>query len=242
MYNSLQDLDFASDLKNSPLLVKLVINLLKVQEGQKVPVGRFLKEYGLHPTLVMQKLEWLVEKGLATMIGDTIVVERGQKFLLAIKAIEGGIDAEKICRAAGWREFEDIGALFLVGEDYKAEKHFRFNLDTKRYEIDILGLKKPWMLVVECKRWRSCKSITRVADVLVSKTLALLSLIPKLKTRIGLDDWDEVIILPVILTLLKNPLKIECNVPVVPIGQFRSFLSDFQSYTDDLKIFKLKFR
>jgi Holliday junction resolvase-like predicted endonuclease len=169
-------------------------------------------------------------------------IPEGQRLNFAVYALREGADLERVCRALGWKEFEDLTALVLDKNEYRVVKHFRFKGVGRRYEIDVLGLKEPIILCVECKRWR--QSWRRAATVEVVKkqaerTKALAKCLPEPKDRLRVAKWKEINIMSLVVVLSDTPIKMFDGFPVIPIFNFNSFLNEMQAYMDELTLLKV---
>ena len=175
---------------------------------------------------------------------DRISISPYQKVQLALLAIRYGLDIEDVSQALDWREFEDIAIEVLTLNGFSNLKHYRFESQDQRHEIDVLSFKNPLILAIECKHWKHSwqYAVTkRIVERQIERGTALSrswqstthhnrpSMIPSNK---------QLTILPLILTLHPTPLKSYHKVPIIPIFYFQNFLStelhaqfpNFQSY------------
>lgn len=166
-----------------------------------------------------------------------------ERINLAILAIKEGADIERVCKALGWKEFEDLVVIILEYNGFTAKKHFRFKSSERRYEIDALGLREPLILSVDCKHWQRSwqrAATIKAVEAQIKRTMALIQLFPNLKNRLKIDDWRKIEVLPLVLTLSETPLKTFRKVPIVPIYHFQNFLSEIQMHKDEMEVFELK--
>lgn len=223
---------------NTELLFALLRNTVR----GPVKIDVLSNEAHLTPNIVRQNVLDLAKNSLLKNIGGgNIEVSEGQRMNLIIYALREGADLERICRALGWGEFEDLAALVLEQNGYRTKKHFRFKGPTRRYEIDVVGIKEPRILSVECKRWKRSWRTAATVDVVrmqVERTRALEKYLPEPKDRLKVAEWKEVKLMPVVITLSDTPLKIFNGVPVIPIFHFNSFLNEMQAYSDELTFFE----
>jgi hypothetical protein len=59
-----------------------------------------------------------------------------------------------------------------------------------------------------------------------------------IQREIGLDDWKQATLFPVIISLFLGPVKFYKKVPVVPILQLQNFLEEFQGHVTELTYFR----
>jgi len=223
-----------------PMNIDLLLALLRSTLGGPVSVGLLSEETRMPAGVVKQNLLGLARKGLVTTIdGKEFETSGEQRLSLAVLALREGADMERVCKALGWREFEDLVALALDQKEFEVKKHFRFKR-SRRYEIDVVGLKEPLVLSVECKHWKRSWRRAATIDAVraqVDRTRALAQSLPEPRDRLGVARWGEVRFMPLVLTLSNTPLKICDGVPVVPIFHFNSFLNEMKTYMDELMTF-----
>ena len=189
---------------------------------------------------VERNLLKLVKNGLVSRNEDTFETSAKQKLDLAVLAIREGVDVEQVCGAFGWEEFEDFAAFALEQNGFETRKHFRFKFGGKRYEIDVVGLKEPLVLSVECKHWRQSWKKAAIADAVtrqVERTRALVVSFPEPKDRLKLAIWKEANFVPILVTLSDTPLRMRDGVPIVPVFYFNSFLDEMGSHMGELSSF-----
>lgn len=221
---------------------ELMLAFLGLPENTRTSKEAFIECNGLSGEKAKELLEEASHLGIAEITDKHIQVSRTMRLELAIRCLQKGVDVQRVCRAAGWREFEDLGAMILSTHDYVTKKHFRFRLNEKSFEIDILALKAPWSLVVECKRWKKNwqpASIRKVLEIHRCKTVALAEVIPTLDALDLRVCW-EIKLIPMILTLLETPAIMRSDIPIVSIGRFENFLGGFEGYLEDFAVFKVK--
>ncbi|MEM2094645.1 MAG: restriction endonuclease [Candidatus Bathyarchaeia archaeon] len=150
---------------------------------------------------------------------------------LSLKLLEKGFDVEEICKFVGWRGFEEMVEYILRHYGYSTFKHFRFGCTGRRYEVDIIALRRPIMLSVECKRWRKswqASSIRRVVEAHQVRTWHLSECLADYRSSLAIQGWDHVVLYPVLLMMGETPSRIEKGIPVVPIHRVRDFLDGFE--------------
>jgi len=217
-----------------------MLALLKLRENARIPEESFLEEYNLSEVKTLQELGEASRLGLVQRIDGCLQISRAERLKLVVRCLEEGLDVERVCKAAGWREFEDLVAMILGDDGYVTKKHLRFRSDGRGYEVDVLGLKTPWSLVVECKRWKRSwqpSALRRVADAHRRRVSALADVFPAILNRLGHSAYHEVTLVPVVLTLSETPMRMEEGMPFVPIIKFQGFLGEFAGYIEDLAAF-----
>ena len=186
-------------------------------------------------------LKGLREIGLIECENGIIEVSSNQRVKLAIHAINHGTDIERVCKVLEWIEFENFAATAFETNNFAVKRRFRFKASGRRWEIDVLAYSEPIVVCVDCKRWRrgwGNSAITKVAAAQAQRTEALAKNLQSIQREIGLDDWTQATLFPVILSLFPGRVKFYKKVPVVPILQLQNFLDEFQGHITELTHFR----
>jgi len=191
--------------------------------------------------VVNNVLRSLREIELIECENELIELSSNQRVKLAIHAINHGTDIERVCKVLEWKEFENFAATAFEKNNFAVKRRFRFKAAQRRWEIDILAYSEPIIVCVDCKRWRrgwGNSAITKVAAAQAQRTEALANNLQSIQRQIGLDDWTQATLFPVILSLFPGPVKFYNKVPVVPILQLQNFLNEFQGHITELTHFR----
>jgi Holliday junction resolvase-like predicted endonuclease len=172
-------------------------------------------------------LAGLQEAGVITLTDEEIHVTSEQRMRIAELAISGGADSERVARELQWQEFEELAARILEVEGYATVKHFIFRNFARKYEIDVVGAKEPFLLCVDCKHWHYGWGPSRIMAAARNQMLRVLCLSEAYasygkKLRIG--GWRSVQLLPMVLTLADVSSKLLDGVPIVSALRLRDFL------------------
>ena len=181
---------------------------------------------------------------IITLDENSIKLNNYSRIMLSIKAIELGADIEYSTSLLCWQEFEGIVAIVLEQNNFSVKKNVRFTYAKKRNEIDIIGLKKPIVLCIDCKHWHreiNHSSLNNIVTNQISRTKSLMDSLPNIKTKIKCTNWKNVLFVPAILSLMPIRNKFYNLVPIIPILQFQDFLNQFQGYFSRIKHFKKNF-
>jgi len=115
----------------------------------------------------------------------------------------------------------------------------------RRWEIDVLGCREPLIVCVDCKHrshgWRE-SAIRKAAGAQALRTKVLAEALPSLLKEIGLVQWRQATLIPVILSLVPGPSKFYNKVPIVPILQIQNFLNDLPVHITALSHFHAYFQ
>jgi len=187
--------------------------------------------------IVCQILERNESAGILRIAGAKVIASSEQRLRIAIKAVDLGADVERVCRYLSWEEFEDVSALALEMNGFEVKKHFRFSWNGRKFEIDLLALKKPFVVCIDCKQWRrGWRGIAsrRAVEKQVQRTRILAEASLSMIERIGIDDWNQACFVPVILSLLPSASRLYRSTPIVPIIQLGSFIQAMPAYIDEI--------
>jgi hypothetical protein len=153
---------------------------------------------------------------------------------LAAEALRQGADPESVCRKLNWQEFEDITVIALNSNDYRTRKHFVFRSDKLRHEIDVIGVKGKLALCVDCKHWMYGWQRGRIINAVknqVERTKALAAEAPKYQEKLMLGQENQLLLIPLLVTLADVSSRTVHGVPVVPILRMKAFLSELSDMT-----------
>lgn len=167
-----------------------------------------------------------------------------QRVKTAVQTIRLGGDFERVCTALDWREFEGVATQAFEVNNYNAIRNLRFKeRGGKRWEIDLIAFRQPLILSVDCKHWQhrwTRAPVVEMVEKQVERTRAFSEALPSIRHKIRLDGWKQVIVIPMILSLIQAPFKFHNSTPIVAVLQLQSFLNELPAYTSSLTIFKQK--
>ena len=221
------------DLERSILLS--LLNLTR-----EAPVSRSIlrRESRVSSSVLRDFLERLSGEDLILLYGDRVEVSPTQRIRIAVRAIALGGDLEKISRGLGWSEFENFVALAFKENGYSLKKHLRFRSQGRRWEIDLIAMCRPLLILVECKHWLrglSASVIKKTVKGHLTKTQAFTEVLLGMIEKIGLSGWTHAMVVPALVNLTQSHFKFFEDVPIVPVLQLPSFLSDLPAYTASIK-------
>jgi len=227
--------------------VRREILLAILESAGKGPTTRRALAKSLHiPTeLVDNVLSWAGSEGLISLKGEDVEASPDQRVRMAVHAIRLGADPERVCALLSWSEFEEVSSLAFRLNGFRVRRGFVFRWLGRRWQMDILGCKRPFIICVDCKHWShrwSGSAVERAVRLQVERTRALASALPQLAGQLGLKGWETDTLLPVVLSLLPARHKLLMNVPIVPILQLQSFIHEFPAYLESLTSFRVRLR
>jgi hypothetical protein len=223
----------------------LLISLLKFTKKGPVLIESVNRDAKIPMAVSLTLLKKLQNEGLIYLKADSVEVGSGDRLKLAVKAAFLGADVEQISNLLCWQEFEEIAAFALMNNGYSVHKNLRFTHVRKRWEIDVVGCKKPNVICIDCKRWQkaiSPSALIRIVQLQSQRTLALADSLPNVKLNLDCTKWDKAKFIPAVLSLIPSASKFCDKVPVVPVLQLQDFISQLPVYTEALRFFLKSFK
>ncbi len=224
---------------------KVFLSALKLTRENPADIRDISRDVRVPLDITRQILEGAVHMGITSLKDDCLVIDGHGRLKMAIYTINLGADPEYVCKALGWKEFEDFAAITFKGRGFNVKRSFRFKWHNKRWEIDVLALKDPLIISIDCKHWnrRFSESILkRIISDHLERTRSLSAASRELMERLEITGWDGSITLPVILSLLPYPPRFYLNVPIVSILQLNNFLDEVRARVYSLKHFKTTYK
>jgi Holliday junction resolvase-like predicted endonuclease len=222
----------------------LLISLLKLTKNEKVLTKCVNQEAMVASDITEKLLERLQNEGLITLKNDFVEVTRDNRLRLAVKAISLGSDVENVSSFLRWQEFEHIAAIALERTGYVTSKNVRFKHGGRRWEIDVIGCRKPIVLCVDCKRWQrglTPSALGKVVEAQVARAHALADTLPNPSLKFECAKWSGAKFVPAILSLVPCSFKFYDEVPVVPVLQLQDFLIQLPAYVEQFTYFTSEF-
>jgi Holliday junction resolvase-like predicted endonuclease len=222
----------------------LIISLLKLTKEGPVLTELVNKEAHLPSATTKKLLGKLQNEGLVYLKQGSVELGSGSRLKLAVQAIALGADVEHVSNLLCWQEFEEITAIALKSNGYAVTNNVRFQQSRRRWEIDVVGCKKPLVVCIDCKHWQHAiapSALKRIVDSQIERTRALANALPNPFLKLDCTRWGEAKFVPAILSLMPSASKFYADVPVVPILQLQDFLNQLPAYTETLRIFSKTF-
>ena len=218
----------------------LLMSLLKLTKDRPVLIEAVNKDSRIASDIVRKLLKKLQNEGLFYLKDDAVEINSDNRLRLAVKAVSLGADIEHVSAFFSWQEFEDIAALALERNGYVIAKNLRFKHEGRRWEIDVVGCRKPLVLCVDCKHWqRGVKpsALGKIVEAQVERAHALADALPSVELKVECVKWNKAKFVPVILSLFPSSLKFYDNVPVVPVLQLQDFLIQLPAQVESVTYF-----
>ncbi len=132
----------------------LIISLLKLSKEGIFLTEDVEKDSRTPSTITLKLLRKLQNEDLLYLKLGSIEINNGRRLKLAARAISFGADLEGISNLLCWQEFEEIAAFTLENYGYAVTNNVRFKYGGRRWEIDVVGCKKPLVVCIDCKHWQ----------------------------------------------------------------------------------------
>ncbi|MGD0450549.1 MAG: nuclease-related domain-containing protein [Candidatus Bathyarchaeia archaeon] len=218
----------------------LIISLLKLTKKGDVLTEDVKKDSRIPASTTKNLLSKLQNECLIYVKEDQVEINSAMRLKLAVKAACLGADVEHISNLLCWQEFEEIAAFALSNFGYAVAKNVRFKHAGRRWEIDVVGCKKPLVVCIDCKHWQHSiapSALRRIVDSQVERTRAFADSLPNVSLHMECTKWNEAKFIPAVLSLMPSSFKFYDKVPVVPVLQMQDFLNQMPMYTESLKSF-----
>lgn len=222
-----------------------LVSILKLTASGPVSEEAIAKDSRVASSVASTMLLRLGYEGLVSLQnGGVVEADVFERLGVAVKAISLGVGLERISKVLSWQEFESISAIALERNEFEVAKNVRFKGSGRRWEIDVVGFKKPLVLCVDCKHWSSSIAQSNVKKIVTEqgeRTRAFCEAMPDIHQHFECSKWDKAKFLPAIVTLFPGALKFYDDVPVVPVMQIQDFIHQIPAFADSLKCFTRNF-
>jgi hypothetical protein len=143
-----------------------------------------------------------------------------------------GVGIEELTKELDWKDFEGIVAEVFSVNGFRTFRNFRFSSKKRRYEVDVVALERPRVVVVDCKHWgiRVGKSSALRAATLAHLNRAI-EFSGKLQEfpAMNVQDWGEVTAIPILVTLYQEKIFENAGVLVVPFFKLNTFVEELRN-------------
>ena len=203
------------------------VNLLIKGINGIIPDGVSIKDFAVITRMDENKakeiLDILIQNEIGEINGELINFEDGDKLKAAIFAINNGATIEKVSQYIDWKDFEGLVAKILDSKNFDVSQNFRMKNPTM--EIDVIGIRFGIAILIDCKHWKRMSHST--LEVIVRKQIE--------RVKHYVSSTNDVIAVPVIVTLYQEETGFINKVPIVPILKFSSFIDDFYGRLEEIK-------
>jgi Holliday junction resolvase-like predicted endonuclease len=222
----------------------LLISLLKLTENGPIRQESVIIDAKLPTSVASILLKKLQKEELVYLKNSLIEIDSPSRLKLAVKAVELGADVENISDLLQWQEFEAMAALALEQNGYETLKNVRFKNDGKRWEIDVVGCRKPIVVGIDCKHWHHgmhFSTLKKAATAQAERVAAFAESIPNKSINLPCVNWGKAKFVPVIVSLIQFGSNFCNDVPIVPVLKLRDFICQLPLQVDSLRYFEKRF-
>jgi len=223
---------------------ELLISLLKLTMQGQTSSKDVGKQARIPNSVAVNLLKKLQTEHLINVEDGIISTNADSRLKLAIKALTLGADIECVSGLLHWQEFEDIAAVALADNGYVVAKNVRFKHGGRRWEIDVVGCRKPIVVCIDCKHWSRGlhpSSVSKMAEAQAERVEAFAKFLPSKKHDIPCAKWDRAKFVPVILSLVPTCAKFYGEIPIVPVLMLQDFINQLPANVESLHYFSKEF-
>ncbi len=217
--------------------IEVLISFLKHTRNGPVTHKIISEEAKVPQTYAIKLLRKWQKASLIYFHDRSVEAEPLQRLGLAFLAINLGADSNRVSRTLDWKEFEAIASMVLLQNGYSVARNVHFTQTRKKWEIDVLGYRKPFALCIDCKHWKRSVSpsiLKKIVDLQVERTIALVDSLRDSRLKVKCDVPLAAKFIPMVLCLSDCAPQFCDNVPVVSILRIQDFLNQFPTCTDSL--------
>lgn len=216
---------------------QMLIAILELTSHGPV-LQKTLNKHARIPEDISKKLlKTMQNNGLIYVHENVVEVDDTRRLELAVTALKSGGDVETVSHFLQWKEFEAMAAFALENNGYAVQRNLRFKHGGRRWEIDVIGTRKPLVVCIDCKHWQHklcTATIQKIVNEQINRVYALIGTLPNLIIKIAAEPLESFKFLPVIISLIVNESKFDRGVPIVPILQLQDFLTNLPTTTGSL--------
>jgi len=215
----------------------MLIAILKLTKAGSVSQELINKCARIPSQVGRELLQKMQNEDLIYLHHELVEANDLQRLELAVRALKLGADLEKVSDCLQWKEFEGMAALAFENNGYVVQRNVHFKNHARRWEIDVVGVRKPLVVCIDCKHWhhKLCESTARkIVSEQVARVRALAGTLPNPVARIKAVALDKYKFVPIVLSLIVENSKFFEGVPIVPILQLQDFLNNLPTTTGSM--------
>ncbi len=174
--------------------------------------------------------------------GDRYWIQPLQRLQVIPSLLQHGVDFEIVSQLLNWQEFEKFCLLIIESHNFRCHRNFRFSHLSKRYEIDVVALRSPLILVVDAKRWASkISNQSALIEAIKSQytraqAFKLILSDNKVLTKLHLENWKKAEIVPIVVSIFDQNVFIQPTGVVIPIFRLNNFLLNIRRGRGELPV------
>ena len=223
----------------------LLISLLKLTANGVVDKEILIKDAKIPELKATELIDYLQNEDLIFLDKHDVCLTGESRVKIALLSLNFGADLECLSKYLHWKEFEDFTSVALEKSGYSVWKNVRFKHEGTRYEIDVIGCRKPLVICIDCKHWSrriGSSALNKIVQAQKRRTESLAKSLPNKSLQLECIRWGEAKFLPAILSLIPSNCKMVNKVPVFSILQIRDFLTQLPIEIDSFNPFIQTFK
>lgn len=225
----------------------LILNLLQLsKDHEEIALESIAERSNLSTEKIYKLLSSLNEETdtKLELSATTIHIPLKFKTPLILKALESGIDLDQIIEVLHWRDFESFCLMVFEYHEYKTTQNFHFTQNRKRYEIDVVTVKKPLIFAVDAKQWKTghAGALKTVVENHSKRIKAFSQYLakPQNRQKLQLKDSPDIRIIPLIITSKMYEIQIFHGMPIIPFFKLNGFITEIHNFLGSLQQFPIK--
>ena len=223
---------------------KIAISTLKLTKTSSALVEDIKIDAKVPLSVTFILLQKMQNEGVLNLENGFVQIDSIGRLKLAVYAVMQGADIEGVSNLLCWQEFEEIAAFALKTNGYTVQNNVRFSHSGRRWEIDVVGCKRPLVVCIDCKHWAktiSPSALSKIVDQQADRTMALADFLPNVKFKLPCTAWSNAKFVPSLLSLMPSAYKFVHDVPVVSVLKLQNFIEQLPLYTHEIKFFSKSF-
>ena len=177
----------------------------------------------------------LSSEGIIELSGNEIEVRN--RISLAEILVKAGRSVETLSARLSWREFERFCKNVLEENGFQVRSNLRFTQNRKRYEIDLVAAKRPYLLFIDCKHWRP-GGRSRYLKAAQKQQLRMEAALKEesvidIRAETRLSNFQRMSLIVSLGDVRANSFQ---AIPVVSIFRFNNFLMGLDQFVDELNV------
>ncbi len=213
------------------------MSVLKNTASGPVSQETIKKEARIPHALCRNLLQQMQIDGSVNLVDDTVEADANQRLQLAVKTLSLGGDLKDVTDLLSWQEFEAMASLALERSNFNVTKNLHFKQGGRRWEIDVVGLRKPLVTCLDCKHWHHGMSrsvVDQIAENQMKRTQALSKCFSTLPLGTECSEWNYAVFVPVVLSLIPTASRYSKDIAIVQIMQIQDFINNLPANMNSL--------
>jgi hypothetical protein len=146
--------------------------------------------------------------------------------------VRKGIDIEDVVKEINWQDFEGIVSEAFSVNGFRSFRNFRFSSNKKRYEVDVVAISKPRIILVDCKHWGlrlgKPSALRLAATAQVNREKEFCKKLQEFDS-LHVEDWAEATVIPALITLYQERVTQSDGAMIVPVFKLNSFIEEMRN-------------